>query len=86
MEAFSERTGTTYPDWEALVEAESNGYMVIAIIRNETTTWPWAEGPFASKREATNARNRLRTRLRREAADRSPQATFNLFIRPAWKP
>lgn len=86
MKAYSESTGNTYEDWEALVAAESNGYVVTAIITKGKQSWPWTIGPFDTKREASLARNRLRNRMKRENAvpwyaDRS----FRLFIRPAWK-
>ena len=86
MEAYSENTNTHYPSWEALVEAEANGHVVVAIMTSATQSWPWVVGPFPTKREANNAKNRLRRTLLKE---RSKQAgenlNFSLFVRPAWK-
>ena len=84
MEAYSERTNTHYPSWEALVEAEANGYVVVAIIRNKKEVWPWIVGPFPTKREAGNARNRLRRSLRKDS-ENNYSLNFSLFVRPAWK-
>lgn len=86
MRAYSASTQREYESWEDLVAAESNGYMVVAIITKGKQSWPWSIGPFTDRHEAVKARNRLRTRMKRENAqpwyaDRS----FNLFIRPAWK-
>jgi hypothetical protein len=85
MQAFSEETGTTYPDFDALVAAEANGYVVTAIINNGKISWPWTIGPFDTKKEATNARARLRTKLKREQAQTFGHVEFSLFVRPLWK-
>lgn len=82
--AYSERTNTHYPNWDELVAAEANGYVVVAIISSEKESWPSVIGPFPSKREANNARVRLRNRLKSKAADH-PDASFACFVRPAWK-
>lgn len=83
MSAFSEN-GTEYPDWDALVEAEANGYVAVAIINDGKQQWPWVVGPYPTKREATNAKNRLRTKMKKEQP-RYPGHTFKTFVRPAWK-
>lgn len=88
LPARSERTGTSYPSWGALVEAEANGYVAVAILTNAKQTWPWTEGPFATKHEAENARVRLRNRLKKEQRDLTldPRVTAKFFVRPLWKP
>ena len=84
MEAYSQDSGKTYPSWDDLVAAESNGWVVVAIISNRKTTWPWVSGPYQTKREAYNACARLRTRMKKEEAD-YPDHTYSLSVRPAWK-
>lgn len=84
MEAHSSSTGKTYPSWEALVEAEANGYVVVAVIADGKQTWPWVEGLYPTKAEASKARNRMRTKLNRESTN-YPSTSFRLFVRPAWK-
>lgn len=87
VEAYSVQTGKTYPSWDALVEAEANGFVVTAIISDGKRSWPWTAGPFPDKGEANRARARMRTRMKREQGrDRlAPDRTFQLFVRPAWK-
>jgi hypothetical protein len=58
--AYSPDSGKHYPTWDALVEAEANGHVAVAVLDNGKESWPWVEGPFATKREANNARVRLR--------------------------
>lgn len=82
--AFSETTGISYQNWEALVDAEANGFVVTAVISRGSQTWPWSKGPYDTKHEADLARNRLRTRCKREL-DSYPGTTYKLFIRPLWK-
>lgn len=90
--AVSDTTGKTYENWSALVEAESNGYMLIAIItstRNgKAKRWPVAYGPYPNKHEATKAKGRLRTKWKREQREfayRYGQQSYEFFIREAWK-
>ena len=84
--AYSNTTGTNYTSWEALLDYESNGFLVICQItssrRNET--WPWCVGPFDTKAEAERERARLRAKFKREAA-RWPNLSYKWFVRPAWK-
>jgi hypothetical protein len=83
IEAYSTRTGTTYPTWEALVEAEANGYTVTAIVTKGKQSWPYAWGPFPDKAEADKFRVRQRNKFKREAAYSTATAKF--FVRPLWK-
>ena len=88
MQAYSTTTGETYPSWEELVEAEANGWLCIALItgahKQAGKTWPFVEGPFPTKREAENARSRMRGKFKREA-EHYPGQTYKFFVRPAWK-
>jgi len=86
VQAHSSHSGRTYPNWDALVAAEANGYVVIAVITKDSRSWPYVHGPYVDKPEAERARNRLRTRMKREQRERSyHDHTFQLFVRPAWK-
>ena len=83
MEAYSPETNTTYPSWEALVEDEANGWVAVAVVSNGRQTWPWVVGPFPTKREANNARVRLRRESKRKSL--SPKYSASFFVRPAWR-
>jgi hypothetical protein len=85
--AYSEDTQTRYDTWDDLVEAEANGWVVVAIIKDGKQEWPWIVGPFATKQEASNARVRARTKWNREGYrhEHSPNSTAKFFVRPAWK-
>lgn len=79
--------GREYPSWDALVEGESNGWLATAILRERApkgTLFTWSVGPFPTKREANNARARIRTRYRREA-ETSQSDLVGINVRPAWK-
>ena len=84
MEAYSEATKTTYSSWDALVEAEANGYVVIAVITRDSTTWPWVHGPYPDKKEASKARARLLRKMKKDDW-KYPTTKYKMFIRPAWK-
>ena len=84
--AYSERTKTEYETWDALVAAEANGWVAVTIITRGGDTWPWVSGPYPTKREGDNARNRMRTRFKREQRERGiPETTASFYVRPAWK-
>lgn len=89
MEAYSSDTDKHYPNWEALVEAESNGYVVVGIIAglsNPAKSWPWVTGPYPDKAAAQRARVRARNLFRKQQRDRSERPmTATFFVRPAWK-
>jgi hypothetical protein len=76
--------GREFPSWEALVESESNGYVVVAVISTAKETWPWVSGPYPTKADAERARARTRTRFKRKQQSH-PGHEFRLFVRPAWK-
>ena len=85
MEAYSDATNTTYESFDALINAEANGWVVICIITSPKQTWPAVIGPFATKEEANRERNRLREKYKRESW-KYPDQTYKWFARPAWKP
>lgn len=88
--AWSDNTHTKYPSWDALVLAESNGWLATLILSNGKQTWTWSEGPFPGpdgKKEAKNAVVRMRKRVRKEIAMRAPHTVLvSTSTRPAWKP
>lgn len=84
MEAYSEKTNTHYPSWDALIEEEANGYVVVAVISNGKKTWPWVIGPFNVRENAQRAQARLRYKLKKDLKTR-PGFTGKVFVRPAWK-
>jgi hypothetical protein len=90
MEAVT-NSGKEYPSWDALVDAESNGYVAVAILQENTPKkglFCWVVGPFPTKREATNAGVRIRAKYKRdlERAGHPLMSTLiRVNIRPAWK-
>lgn len=80
ISAYSENTGKTYDNWDALVAAEANGYVVV-LTSTRTDTVPWVVGPYVSKQEATKARVRLRRRAQKEEAGYQVRT----LIRVLWK-
>lgn len=83
--AYSPETDTHYPSWEALVEAEANGYVVVAIITSGKETWPYIVGPIPDKDEANKARNRLRAKWKREMRQYPLGQKVTFHVRPSWK-
>lgn len=61
IEAFNPISGRRYPSWDALVAAESEGWVVV-ITSTRPNTNPVVYGPFADKALATKSRARLRAR------------------------
>lgn len=86
VEAYSPTTDTHYPNWDALVEAEANGYVVTAVLCNDTATlfWSYSEGPYPSKDEASKARSRLRRRYRNRHSFPGTRLLV-INVRPLWK-
>lgn len=76
-------SGRHYPSWDEMVSNEANGYVAVAVLSDGKRTWPYTVGPFPTKREADNARARLRSKFKRER--RSGATTASFFVRPAWK-
>ena len=85
--AYSEKTGHSYPNFSALVEAEANGWVCCVVLTRGSATWPWVIGPFPSKRQALREQRRQRGRFtRQQAAHELPvNLTAKFFVRPAWK-
>ena len=79
--------GRVYPNWNALLDAETNGYVVVAIITapNHRHPLPRVQGPYFTKVEAANAKQRWRTKLKREQRESYPHHGFRLYIEPVWK-
>jgi len=79
-------SGRIYPSWDALVEAEANGYVTVALLKGKERIFVQVFGPFPSKREATNAGVRLRTKHKRqvESLDHNPAELLAVSVRPCW--
>lgn len=78
--AYSPTTDTHYKNWDALVKAESNGYVVVGTSDRHDTS-AIVIGPYATKEEAQQARARLRPKWVRE--ERPNKITTS--IRILWK-
>lgn len=74
--------GKVYQNWDELVLEESHGFVVVAVPKERSkSTGPWVVGPWATKREANNCRQRMRTKLK-QVMDLE---YVDFFIRHAWK-
>lgn len=82
MEAHSETTGKTYPSWEALLEAETNGWCVVSTTSRPNTV-PFVVGPFASQADARRAHRRLARRWAKEEGRYGH--TVKTYTRNLWK-
>lgn len=83
-EIFTE-DGRRFPSWEALVGSEAHGWVATAILRDRApkgTLFTWTVGPYPTKREATNAGARIRTKSRK---DNGPSELVTITVKPAWK-
>lgn len=87
--AYSSATETSYDNWDALLEAEANGFVMVAVITNTHNgrTWPWVVGPFDSRKDAENYRTRTRTKWKRDQDKRGlyVHLSYRFYVRPAWK-
>lgn len=87
--AYSQATQTEYANWGELIKAESNGWLVVALITSTRTdhlrSWPWIVGPFESKADAERYRAKTRRKWKREA-EMYPHLSYVFHVRPAWKP
>jgi hypothetical protein len=63
--AYNPISGRHYTSWEALVEAESTGW-VIVITSTRPNTIPAVYGPFADKEEALKIRVNVRNKYARD--------------------
>jgi hypothetical protein len=85
--AFSEKTGTEYPNFDALIQAEANGWVVVVVFTNGNVTWPWILGPFKFKSSALRAKGRTVYKFKKQSANGAlpHNLTAKFFVRPAWK-
>jgi hypothetical protein len=79
--AYSPATDTTYESWPKLVEAESNGYVVI-IFGEDKPTKQWVTGPYPKQSEARRAKRKLLAQVK---AKLPPTIKLHASIRIAWK-
>lgn len=95
MQAYSTDTDTTYPSWDALVDAESYGWTVVTIMQKVTAkrvqtfarTNGLHTGP-AGQREARKAAARARNRFK--AAEKRGEVPPNIAllavtVEPVWE-
>lgn len=76
------RHGTEYPNWDALVAAETHGFVAIAVPKESSKgVAPWVVGPWPTKREAINCRQRMKTKLKKVIDLKD----VSFFVRHAWK-
>jgi len=80
--AYSTTTRKTYPNWDALVEAEANGYVVVGQSSRPNTA-AVVVGPYDTRRDAERAQPRLRNQWRREEQEYG--YTIRTSIRILWK-
>jgi hypothetical protein len=83
--AYSESTNTHYDSWDDLVAAEANGYIVTAVLHRGKQTWTWSIGPYDDQRLANNAKQRLKTRIKKERDSHPDTELVVITIRPLWK-
>lgn len=82
LPAFSTETGIEYPSWDALVEAESNGYVATAVLERGSAIWTWTHGPTADREDAVRASKKLRANLKKDPEGARLRI---VTVRPAWK-
>lgn len=95
MEAYSERTDTRYPSWDALVDAESYGWTVVTVMQKTTAkrvqTFARTNGLYAgvnghreARKGAARARNRFKAQEKR--GEVPPGVTLlTVSIEPVWE-
>lgn len=81
IEAYSPDTGKTYKNWDALVAAEANGYVVLGLSERPGSA-AVVYGPVPTKAEALKLRARLYPQWRKEEAPYKVRTQ----IRVSWKP
>jgi hypothetical protein len=90
MRAHSSVTNQTYPCWDDLVAAESNGYAVVVMLR--TTSYPpgktqllaRATRPFEDKKTARTRAASLRRRVARAREDHPLTDVVHVLVEPLW--
>jgi hypothetical protein len=84
VEAYSPATKTHYDTWDALVEAETNGWVATLIAETKNgQAFTYTLGPYPEKRLATNASRRLRNLFKKE--EPHDLVLLGVTVRPAWK-
>jgi hypothetical protein len=83
MEAYSPDTGRTYENWQALLDAETTGYVVVGTTTRPNTR-PVVVGPFATEEEGKRAQARLRRKWNKEEAEVGHKASA--LLRNLWSP
>lgn len=91
VQAHSSQTGKTYESWEAPMNAEANGHVVVSILQRvhpktrKTTVFARTTGPFAEKQAAQRKAATLRRHWKR-ALVRAPEGTSLIGVRvePLW--
>lgn len=84
-----DQSGHRFDSWDDLVEAQANGWVATAILRERAkreSLFTWTVGPFPSKREATNAGQRIRANFRRQEKNHTAMSSLvAVTVKPAWK-
>lgn len=92
MEAYSTRTDTRYPSWDALVDAESHGWTVVTVMQQATAkrvkAFARVNGLYTTKREAmkgaARARNRFKAAEKRGEVPRGV-TILTVSVEPVWE-
>lgn len=83
MKIYSEPTGKSYDTLEDLLDAESNGYVVVGVTDRRGEA-PWCVGPFVDKADARREAAKMRRHIKR--LDRvKPPAWTRVSVRTLWK-
>lgn len=86
MSAYSNDSKKSYDSWDDLVAAEANGVVVTVINTDEKgRRWTVSFGPYADKKEAVNAKSRIKTKFRQEQRENPRDIKQAYFIRPLWR-
>lgn len=82
IEAYSTNTGKTYRNWDALIKAEANGYVIVGKLDLPGDVFRVAVvGPFKDKAEAEKARPRYYQRWKKEVRPYRVRTS----VRVCWK-
>lgn len=84
LTAFDPISGRTYPNWDALVAAQANGYVII-ITSDRPGTSALVYGPWPATRQGKIEATKARLRLRNKTAQSEKPYKVTSSIRLAWK-
>ena len=95
MEAYSTRTDTRYPSWDALVAAESHGWTVVTVMQQTTAKrtkvfarvhglYTGVEGHREARKGAARARNRFKAAEKRGEVPRGV-TLLTVSVEPVWE-